>query len=65
MEQSLFPSRFVVKHDVCCRISENKACSNVTCKVMTGIRRERNTGFGEQRRVGEDLAQRYWMIVPD
>jgi len=32
---------------------------------MTGIRRERNTRFGEQRRVGEDLAQRYWMIVPD
>jgi len=26
---------------------------------MTGIRRERNTGFGEQRRVGEELAQRY------
>lgn len=52
IEQGLFPKRFVVqhKHAICCRKSEDDMCSDLTCKVITGIGHGRNTGFEEKEK---------------
>lgn len=54
MEQGLFLNTFVVqlKHDVCCRKSEDNMYSDLTCKVITGIGHGRNTGFEETEELG-------------
>lgn len=38
--------------------------SDLTCKAITGIGHGRNTGFEKERKVGEDLIERYWLMVP-